>query len=314
MRKLTPIAAAMILGLSFMPEAMAQSKPESAGMSHPMLVTPYYFGPNAFPVPEMVTQTQPDLRVEASFNYFAGHRGDRTEDVSFKVNVPLFTPRVNLTVWAVAMEWWRNTDRNMEACGILPKHYESARSGFIGGDIYVRTDIQVLTEGRYRPGLTVCAGIKSASGGGYEEARYYDVPGYFFDACISKNFPLMKRYDLKLLAAVEGGFLCWQTDVARQNDAVMMGARLGLTARKWSLSETFGGYIGWEHHSCKPYGVAHDKPMVMKTDFTYHLKRFDLSARFLYGVLDYPYTQYSLAVAYNIPILKQRRCKEHCCR
>ena len=102
--------------------------------------------------------------------------------------------------------------------------------------------------------------------------------------------------------ALSTGFLCWQTDNGRQNDAVQYGVMLKWENRHFSLAESFTGYSGWEHGVRNGGDMAHDRPAVLRTDFTYRIKQFDIVAMYQYGVRDYPYHQIRLGAAYNIKL------------
>ena len=51
---------------------------------------------------------------------------------------------------------------------------------------------------------------------------------------------------------MSAGFLCWQTDNGRQNDAVMYGAMLKATFKPFTLRADVGGYSGWEYCGDQP--------------------------------------------------------------
>lgn len=274
------------------------------------LISPYYFGPNAFPVPEMLDgRVQSELRFELAADYFRGFRGDNTEDLSFKLNIPLWTDRANLTVWMPVMEWYCNSEENIRACRIQPAHRKEARKGHLVGDVSLSIDFQVLRERRYRPDWVLRAALKTASGGDYHLARYYDSPGYFFDTSVGKSFRIVKAdgLDHRLRVALSTGFLCWQTDNGRQNDAVQFGVMAKYENKYVSVSETFAGYCGWEGQINKVGAKAHDCPMVLRTDIVGHIKKFDVVAAYQYGLRDYPYHQLRLGVAYKWDILRKIR-------
>ncbi len=283
--------------------ARAQATPETPSQSGVSCISPYYFGPNAFPVPNIVYKVSEDLRIEIAGDYFKGRRGDVVYDIALKANIPLFTPRVNLSLWIPAMEWYRNSELNMNICRVPAENRKHARRGSMAGDAYVSVDIQVLAEGRYLPDAVIRAAIKSASGGGYSLARYYDSPGYFFDAAIAKSFLIIKPCQLRLRVAATSGFLCWQTGAGRQNDAVRFGALLNLYTRRWSVTESFAGYAGWENSISS---AAHDRPMVLTSEIAYHIKQFELLASFCHGFTDYPYDQFRIGMAYHLNILGKR--------
>lgn len=267
----------------------------------PTMVSPYYFGPNAFPIPDMSDGTvSHDLRIELSADHFAGFAGDRTTDCAFKLNIPLFTDRVNLTVWMPVMEWYANTAERQRICRLQDS---TLLRGHEAGDAYVSTDIQVLRQRGWIPDLTVRAAVKSASGGGFAKARYYDCPGYFFDMTLAKSVPFRhSTFFEELRFAASTGFLCWQTDNGRQNDAVMYGVMVKLKTRWFSVSEVFGGYQGWENNPARRTD-AHDCPMSLKTCLTGYFKGAELQLMYQYGLRDWPFHQLRIGVAYNVDIL-----------
>ena len=290
---------------------MAQTPIEKSSMSTATLISPYYFGPNAFAVPEMMDgRVQRDLRIELAGNYFNGYRGDHTADASLKVNIPLWTDRANISVWMPVMEWYRNSDENMKVCRIPDERKSEARKGHLSGDVYVSVDMHLLKERRVRPDWVLRAVLRTASGGEYYHARYYDAPGYFFDTSLAKSFAIGHNtsWNHRLRLAVSTGFLCWQTDNGRQNDAVQYGGMIKWENHHFTLAETLTGYSGWEHNASNGGDKAHDRPMVLRTDFSYHIKRFDIVAAYQYGVRDYPYHQVKLGLAYNIK-LKVKKLK-----
>ena len=73
---------------------------EKPDLSKPTGIAPAYFGPNAFPVPDMLDgRTQSQLRVELAGEGYFGYDGSKTADIFARVCVPLFTRWANLTVW-----------------------------------------------------------------------------------------------------------------------------------------------------------------------------------------------------------------------
>lgn len=279
------------------PEA---SYPARSDLSKPTWVAPAFFGPNAFQIPDMLDGTVSDkLRLELSGEYFApssttrltgegwGAMNGWTAGLNLRATIPLWTDRVNLVIW-MPMEWYDDG------------YYR----GFECGDAYVSTDFQVLKERKYCPAISIRAALKSASGGSYNKRRYYDDPGYFFDLAIGKSFyfggagegePKGFFEDLRLAASA--GFLCWQTADGRQNDAVMYGVQAKLTTKYFVLSETFGGYVGWER--------CGDAPMSLKTQINGRIGAFEPFFLYQYGLCDWPFHQFRLGLVYNLAILNK---------
>ncbi len=295
--------SAVLLSLSS--ALCAQTPLVQADLSKTTHISPYYFSPNAFPIPDMLTgEVSPTLRIELSGDYYIGFAKDKTEDIAFNLRIPLFTDRVNLTLWMPMMEFYQNTLERQRIQGLQDT---VEMSGHLAGDLYLSTDIQVLRHRRWIPDIAIRAALRTASGGGYSKARYYDSPGYFFDATVGEVFPIEPStflQELRLVGSV--GFLCWQTDNGRQNDAVMYGVMLKWKTKYFSLSEVFSGYTGWEDEH-KNHPDAHDAPMSLKTTIAGYYKGFECSLMYQYGLRDYPFHQLRLSVAYNIDILKYRR-------
>lgn len=262
-------------------------------------IAPAYFGPNAFPVPEMLDgRVQKQLRAEIAGDGYLGFQGDKTADAFARVFIPLFTDRVNLTVWMPVMEWYEMTPERMATCRV-PDSLAHRGSG--AGDAYFSTDIQILRDKKWAPDIALRAACKSASGGQYELARHYDCPGYFMDLSVGKSWYLGERQEangVELRVAGSAGFLCWQTDNGRQNDAVMYGLQLLMKSQYVSLRTTYSGYVGWENDG--------DKPMIIKGRLSGHAKQFEPYVEYQYGIKDYPFHMLRVGLAYSIDILKRK--------
>ena len=301
-----PRLTTVFLLLSYSLVTAGQTTIARTNYSAATLISPYYFGPNAFPVPEMLDgTTSHDLRIELMANHYYGFKRDHTTDFTFRVTIPLFTRYVNLTVWMPFVEWYSNTAARLSECRLteLASTDTKARKGVTSGDVYFSTDIHVLRQKKYLPDIAIRAALKTASGNDYQYARYYDSPGYFFDATFGKSwsFGAEKSHDLRVAASA--GFLCWQTDNGKQNDAVMYGVMLRLRMRALSITETFRGYSGWENTCGENGEIARDRPMVLKTQLGYRVKQWEFQASYQYGVRDYPFHQFQIGASYRINIL-----------
>lgn len=298
-----------IMLLMFADVAVAQTPLNRTPQNTVTQISPYYFGPNAFAVPEMLDgRVQTVLRAEVATDYFHGFRGDQTIDASFKLNIPLWTDRANLSVWMPVREWYRNTDESLAASRIQPENMESARSGHLTGDVYVSTDIQLLRESGLLPDAVLRTALKTASGFESFHARYYDSPGYFFDISVAKSVAVghNEQWEHRLRIALSSGFLCWQTDLGRQNDAVQYGVLAKWENTFFTLSGYLSGYGGWEHNN-NGGELAHDRPMVLRTDLACHFGLFDVVAAYQYGLRDYPYHLVRIGLAYKLDILSMMK-------
>ena len=279
---------------------------EPTASSNVNFISPYYFGPNACPVPDMVDEMSKTLKIQLAGDFYKGDRKDKTYDLFLKADIPLFTPHVNLSLWMPVMEWYKNSTENINACGIEPQYRETAKQGHLSGDVYVATNILLLQENKITPIWTLRAALKTASGGEYDIRRYYDCAGYFFDTTIAKKFTFSSLPSLWLRFALSGGFLCWQTDISKQNDAIMYGAKLALGYSNISLTGEFGGYSGWQHAPKHEGALVYDQPSRFKIDLSWKIKDFSIGAGLCIGVKDYPYKRFQVGVIYDIDILKSK--------
>ncbi len=272
--------------------AMGQTQIVAPDLSIPSMIAPAYFGPNAFPVPDMLDgRTSEDVVLELYGDAFGctmtdALNDDLTFDVFAKVTLPLFHRRVNLVLWMPVVEYFRSSPEinSLRRTGI-----DGWTSGWDSGDVYVSTDIMILEQKRSGLDMTIRAALKSASGNSYGTARVYDSPGYFFDVAVGREL-LSEASEWSLRAALSTGFLCWQTDNGRQNDAVMFGGMIKAARNRWSADMALGGYVGWE-------GIG-DFPVTLKTRLSYSLGRTALIVSHQAGFNDWPFHQVRIGVSY----------------
>ena len=273
----------------------AQTSMDKPNLSVPSLVAPGYFGPNAFPVPDMSDGTvSRSVRAELYGEGFLctmtkSLTDDVTADLFARLTIPLFSDRVNLTVWMPVIEWYRSGP----AVNVLRRINDPDRwiSGMDSGDAYVSTDVLILDEAKRGLGLVLRSCLKSASGNSYATGRVYDAPGYFFDVAAGKDVYTSADAKTRLRLAMSTGFLCWQTGVGRQNDAVMYGICASLDSGKFHARVDYGGYVGWEG--------AGDCPMTLKTGLSWDFGSFALAARYQVGFMDWPFHQLRLGITYS---------------
>lgn len=217
---------------------------------------PGYYGPNAFPVPDVpdTLAARPVLDVSAA--YAVGYLGGSTVSTTPRLTLPLFTPRANVTLWGTIVEGYHNSLATLSHCRLDDPAPDAIR-GIEWGDMYVATSVLALTETARRPSLTLRSVFKTASGGGSCKARFYDASGYWFDATVARTFSLAATPSgsVTFRTAAVVGFLCWDTDHNRQNDAVLYGLQATLHAPALDFSTAWGGYVGWEHDGDAPMDV-----------------------------------------------------------
>lgn len=295
-------AACLIAVLAYAAIAGAQTPVIKPDLGVPTLVAPAYFGPNAFPVPDMLDgSTSGDLKVELYGDGFlcsmtSSPSDDITLDLFAKATIPLFSDRVNLVIWMPVVEWFRSGPAvNVQRRVQNPDRWIS---GIDSGDAYVSTDILILDERKTGCGLVLRAALKSASGNSFGTARVYDAPGYFFDIAAGRNIKVSADGKTVFRMALSTGFLCWQTANGRQNDAIMYGALASLKTGPFKAEVNYGGYVGWEQKG--------DRPMTLKTELSWSLGRCSLNAMYQVGFMDWPFHQIRLGATYSFPLTLQK--------
>ena len=290
-RSIYKILLLACMGLSYGMQTLANTPIIQPNLSASTKIAPAYFGPNAFQVPDMLDgRTTTHMSINVAADYYSGtltHRGgDVTSGISCKCIIPLFSPKVNFVAWMPIAEYYY-VNEEVNAIRRIP--HKGSLSGWDSGDVYFSTDIQLFVQQLHGADMVVRAALKSASANTYAKARYYDAPGYFFDAAIGRNFSLNDKSKVRI--AMSSGFLCWQTDVGRQNDAVMYGLQAAWQHEKLQVKATWGGYMGWEGDG--------DRPMIAKVLLSYTLKALSIDAYYKIGINDWPFRQMSLATTYT---------------
>ena len=253
------------------------------------------WGPNALPVIDMSSgETTEDLSIEISNSYYKGFDGSNTFTPNLRLNIPLFSRWVNLEAWYSVMDFYTRHE-------IQDTRYKTNWHN-VAGDIYVSTNIQVLhrdwfTDRKYIPSAVARIGIKTASGGDFENRRFIDAPGYFLDLTIAEKIEWQKRWAKSVSIAGSVGFYCWQTGRAEQNDAYMYGVRTDFEAEYLRLSAEWGGYSGWQNNG--------DCPMSVKTRLGIPCPLgFEPYVAYQYGIRDWQYHEVRMGVKYSIDIIK----------
>ena len=274
------------LGLSLCSGLRAATPIRVPDLSEKTMVAPQWFGPNAFPVPEITDgRVKERLTVEAAGDYYKGHLTagqDNTYDFFLRAWIPLFSDRVNLSLWMPVVERWSYDASVREARHILSD--PELDPGYGTGDVYVGLDIQLLTETARRPAILIRSVLKTASGNDFGYARNYDSPGYFFDITAGKGWGRFR-------ASATTGFLCWQTGTGRQNDAVQYGLGAFYDGQIVNVAAQWGGYVGWER--------CGDAPMTARLRLGFDVGRLEPFLQLQQGLRDYPFTQLRLGCAWQ---------------
>lgn len=256
---------------------------------------PAWFGPNANPVPEFTDGRIPaKTSISLMGDYYFGY-GDETKNGYFKIEIPLVAERVSFKIWSTVFEHYKVTPELSDY-----RQMNGNLSGKSNGDFYVQTRISLLKEKKYAPAIILNSTLKTASGTNFNERRYFDTPGYYFDVEFAKSVYTKWKFINELRAVGNLGFLCWETTGSRQNDAPMYGVKIIAGNQNWELDNTLSGYWGWMHTSAT-YGADYgDAPLVYAAKLTIMKSKIDYFAQYQYGINDFPYHQLRLGISFPI--------------
>ncbi len=250
-----------------------------------LIYSPRYFGPSAFPIPELRSGKAPhrfEAEIQGRYHYYSG---DKTKDIFLRALIPVVKERVGLEItWIVAEKYKLTPETRDERNAVdveLPDHESYS------GDIVISTFFQVLRSEKWADVL-VSLNLKTASGGRLCDARFTDAASYWLDLTAGKD--LLKNYtgtaSLRMQALV--GFYCWMTNdrVHRQNDAISYGAGFTGTFKNFTLTTNLSGFYGYKDNG--------DRPVVLRNNLTYEFRKNIISLRYNHGMKDYLYDNYGI--------------------
>lgn len=251
-----------------------------------LIFSPNFSGPNAMPVPDVSTgkvNNQSYLRIGGQYQT---RSGDQTGNVTFYAGHTFLKDRIALDVFMVPIEVFSLSSRRKLERNV---YFENWNKKTAIGDLYINTNVQVLNEVQNRIDLTVRIGLKTASSGLDNPARFIDSPGYYFDGSLGKSFASDK---LTFRPYGMLGFFVWQTndESLRQNDAVLYGIGLEVSHKSWLLTPTLRGFSGYHNIG--------DKPLIFKTSFAKEIGTSRVLLAYQYGIRDYLYQSVELSFQY----------------
>ena len=148
-----------------------------------------WFGPNANPVPEFTDGRIPQkTTISLMADYYFGY-GDETKNGYFKIEIPLVSERVSFKIWSTVFERYKVTPE-LSAY----REMNGNLSGKSNGDFYVQTRISLLKEKKTAPAIILNSTLKTASCTNFNERRYFDTPGYYFDMEIAKSIYTKSKF------------------------------------------------------------------------------------------------------------------------
>ena len=125
-----------------------------------LIYSPRYFGPNAFPIPEMRdgrVSERYEVEVRGEYHYYTG---DKTWDIVGRALLPFFRGRAGIEVnWCFKEKYKMTPETRDERFAV-----ETESPIKYNGDIVISSFFQVLKSEKWVD-ATISANIKTASGG-----------------------------------------------------------------------------------------------------------------------------------------------------
>ena len=266
-----------------------------------MIFSPAYFGPNALPVPfseKGKVQNRIFIRFYTDAHF---HPGDKTQDVGGRLYVPVINGVIAVEAWGIIQEHYQMTEEE----AIKRRIRNQKAGGFAVGDAYFATVFNILKNRKF-PDMAFRIGLRTASGGKLDDARYTDAPGYFFDLSLGKDLDMGMKNHIRLYGML--GFYSWQTNLPnnRQDDAVLYGLGTDFHFGKNMLGVSMSGYSGYFGNRTliiinpkKPV-VFKDRPLVLRLKYTHWLGNWKLGVRYQSGLHDFQYQTVRLEISYYL--------------
>ena len=246
--------------------------------------SPRYFGPNAFPMPELRsgsigTRWEAEVRGE-----YHTYEGDRTKDIFARIFVPIANGRAGFEVSYIVYEYYNMTPETVKERHAAGTSWKTGAHG----DVIVSHFYQLLKSDKWAD-IMIESSLKTGSGNRLADARYTDAATYWFNLNIGRD--LFVNTDKTTSIRMQGlaGFYCWMTNdkVHRQNDAIVYSAGISGIHQNLSAAIDIVGVYGYKNNG--------DRPLQLRTKVNYEYRKNILSLRYKHGMEDSLYDSFSLA-------------------
>jgi len=248
-----------------------------------LVYSPRYFGPSAFPLPELRTGLSPvhfEVEVRGQYHYYAG---DQTHDLFARALLPFVKGRAGVEVSFLIIEKYKMTPETRDE----RKAVELESPIAYNGDVVIGAYFQLLQSDKWLDAM-ISMNLKTASGGRLCDARFTDAATYWTDITAGRD--LARSDDRKYALRMQGmvGFYCWMTNdiVHRQNDALAYGIGFSGMLDKVKLSSDLSGFNGYDNNG--------DHPLQLRNNLQFEFKNNLLSLRYNHGMQDSLYDTYSV--------------------
>ncbi len=186
-----------------------------------------------------------------------------------------------------------------ELSNIIAINADGIAEGVAIGDYYVQTRIRVMQESKRGVDMVINTTLKTASGTGQPNKRYFNTAGYYFDFELGKSFELGAASKTKMRLSTDLGFMSWDVSANTQDDALMYGAKISFMGPRWESITTLAGYWGWMHTHEKYGADFGDVPLVISTKLIYTKNDYSIFAQYQYGIQNFQYHQIRIGTKFS---------------
>lgn len=248
-----------------------------------LIYKPRYFGPGAFPIPEIRENVAErfEIEVRGEYHYYSG---DKTKDLFARVMIPVVKGKVAVEISAVVFEDFLLTpetrdERFAAAVEIDPLTYN--------GDIILSSFFQLLKDPEWAD-IMLSLNLKTASGGRLSHARFTDAATYWLDVKLGKELYRNEAGKASFSVHGLGGVYTWLTNSKANHQYNAFHYGIGFIAKlgNFTLQSDLSGIHGYDNDG--------DRPVVFRNNLTYEYKKNGLSLRYWHGMKDRLYETYTL--------------------
>jgi hypothetical protein len=246
--------------------------------------SPRYFGPNAFPIPELrsgFAGTRWEVEVRGEYHAF---EGDRSKDVYMRLFAPIAEGRAGFEINCVVYEYYNMTQGTVEERHAAGRWWDQGAHG----DVIISSFYQLLRNEKWVD-ILLEATLKTASGNRLADARYTDAATYWFCMNIGRNVYKCPANTFQLRIQGLAGFYCWMTNdpIHRQNDAFVYAVGMQGAYKHFTLDANLAGIHGYKNNG--------DRPLQLRAGLNYEYRKNILSFRYKHGMKDALYDTFSVA-------------------
>ena len=249
-----------------------------------MVYSPRFFGPNAFPLPELRSgYLDKKWEVEVRGEYHT-YTGDQTKDIFARLFIPVAGGRAGLEVSYIFYEYYNMTPETVAERHAAGQYWAHGTNG----DVVISSFYQLFNNNKW-VNLLFEATTKTTSGKRLVDARHTDAAAYWFD--LNAGNYIFRGADSLTYIRIQAlaGFYCWMTNdiIHRQNDAFLFSVGSSGGYKNLTVHADITGFYGYLNNG--------DRPLLLRAKLNYEYKKNILSFRYKHGVHDFLYDTYSLA-------------------